>query len=230
MKKFLIVLTFIFGLSIGFFIPKCNAQINGYFNKVYFKSFVQYAGTSVAIGYNALYNSLSSSDGNCAIGYRTLYANIAGHHNFACGMDALYNNNGGSYNVGIGLAALTTNTSGGQNIGIGSFSLNKNITGSSNISIGYRSGYNALGSGNVFIGNSAGYFETGSNKLYISNTTSTSPLIGGDFSLGIVSINSVLKLTPGSAPATPEEGQIYSNSTDHHLYFYNGTVWVQLDN
>jgi hypothetical protein len=26
------------------------------------------------------------------------------------------------------------------------------------------------------------------------------------------------------------EGQIYANSTDHHIYFYNGTTWKQLDN
>jgi len=40
----------------------------------------------------------------------------------------------------------------------------------------------------------------------------------------------VLNLTPGSAPSTPVEGDIYANSTDHHLYFYNGSAWVQLDN
>lgn len=39
-----------------------------------------------------------------------------------------------------------------------------------------------------------------------------------------------IKLTPGSAPGTPAEGQIYVNSTDHHLYFYNGSGWVQCDN
>lgn len=42
---------------------------------------------------------------------------------------------------------------------------------------------------------------------------------------------SVFQLTPISAsPSTPYEGMIYSNSTDNHLYFYNGTIWIQLDN
>jgi len=37
-------------------------------------------------------------------------------------------------------------------------------------------------------------------------------------------------LKPIATPGTPLEGMIYANSTDHHLYFYNGTGWVQLDN
>lgn len=39
-----------------------------------------------------------------------------------------------------------------------------------------------------------------------------------------------VKLTPGSEPSSPTEGMIYANSSDHHLYFYNGTTWKQLDN
>ena len=31
-----------------------------------------------------------------------------------------------------------------------------------------------------------------------------------------------------SAPSSPLEGMIYPNSTDHKLYFYNGTSWVDL--
>jgi hypothetical protein len=37
-------------------------------------------------------------------------------------------------------------------------------------------------------------------------------------------------LTPtASPPATVAEGDIYAD-TDHHLYYYNGTTWKQLDN
>lgn len=39
-----------------------------------------------------------------------------------------------------------------------------------------------------------------------------------------------LKLTPRAEPSSPVEGMIYANSSDHHLYFYNGTTWKQLDN
>jgi hypothetical protein len=40
----------------------------------------------------------------------------------------------------------------------------------------------------------------------------------------------LLKLTPRAEPSSPVEGMIYANSSDHHLYFYNGTTWKQLDN
>src|SRR5262245_49875735 len=30
----------------------------------------------------------------------------------------------------------------------------------------------------------------------------------------------------GSAPGTPSKGQVYMNSTDNTLYWFDGTVWV----
>jgi len=44
-----------------------------------------------------------------------------------------------------------------------------------------------------------------------------------------VDINGILKLTPTTEPASPVEGMVYAG-TDHHLYYYNGTTWKQLDN
>lgn len=46
---------------------------------------------------------------------------------------------------------------------------------------------------------------------------------------GPATINAMLKLTPMSAPSAPTEGMIYLNSSDHHLYFYNGSEWKRLD-
>jgi hypothetical protein len=47
---------------------------------------------------------------------------------------------------------------------------------------------------------------------------------------GVVHINDVIALTPlTSPPSSPSEGWIYAG-TDHHLYYYNGTAWKQLDN
>ncbi len=41
---------------------------------------------------------------------------------------------------------------------------------------------------------------------------------------------SAIRLYPSpDPPSTPFEGMIYSD-TDHHLYYYNGTTWKQLDN
>lgn len=43
-------------------------------------------------------------------------------------------------------------------------------------------------------------------------------------------INNVLTLTAQARPSSPSEGWIYQDSSDHHLYLYNGTAWKQLDN
>jgi hypothetical protein len=66
----------------------------------------------------------------------------------------------------------------------------------------------------------AGYFYSG-------NTSKTTAVVkidtvagkGANLNLGTIS----------SAPASPTEGDIYAN-TDHHLYYYNGSAWKQLDN
>jgi hypothetical protein len=51
------------------------------------------------------------------------------------------------------------------------------------------------GSGNIMLGYNAGYYETGSNKLYIENSTSTTPLIWGDFSTDDIKINGDFTVT-----------------------------------
>lgn len=64
--------------------------------------------------------------------------------------------------------------------------------------IGEDAGYsNQTGYRNVFIGQDAGFFETGSHNLYIDTTSTSSPLIYGDFNTNIVSING--KLGVGSS-------------------------------
>ena len=52
----------------------------------------------------------------------------------------------------------------------------------------------------------------------------------GDSDTPLTTINSVLQLTPMATPSTGSEGMIYANSSDNHLYYYNGSSWVQLDN
>lgn len=79
----------------------------------------------------------------------------------------------------------------------------KTEEGTGNVLIGYRAGVNVTtGSKNVFIGFKAGEDETGSNKLYIANSDTASPLIGGDFSAGSVTINSTLDVITSATIGT----------------------------
>ncbi len=44
-------------------------------------------------------------------------------------------------------------------------------------------------------------------------------------------VKAAFRIVPqASAPSSPLEGDVYCNSVDHHMYFYNGTTWKQLDN
>ena len=77
--------------------------------------------------------------------------------------------------------------------------------------------YNVTGSLNYDTEN---YNATGTGDIVLS--------IGA--TLTTVSITDVIKLTPtADAPSGATEGMIYAD-TDHHLYYYNGSIWVQIDN
>jgi hypothetical protein len=57
-----------------------------------------------------------------------------------------------------------------------------NQTGVNNTYLGTQSGQNATGSANVFVGYQAGSSAAGDNQLYIMNSSSSAPLIYGQFS------------------------------------------------
>lgn len=64
------------------------------------------------------------------------------------------------------------------------------------------------------------YGATGTGNIVLS----TGP------TLTTVNITDVIKLTPtASPPAGATEGMIYAD-TDHHIYYFDGTSWKQLDN
>ncbi len=94
-------------------------------------------------------------------------------------------------NIFFGQESGGFNTDGLGNATLGYQTLYNNAEGSNNLALGYQAGFsNANGSNNIFIGNQAGYSETGSNKLYISNSSS-SPLIYGDLTAGLLGINTI---------------------------------------
>jgi hypothetical protein len=91
---------------------------------------------------------------------------------------------------------MTANTTGSNNTAIGKNALQIVTSGSQNTALGVGAGSaNLQGTGNVFIGYMAGAQETGSNKLYIDNSSTTTPLISGDFEQDSVTINGDVKVT-----------------------------------
>ena len=119
------------------------------------------------------------------------YNTAHGYH--AAGMDIT----SGDHNTAIGNESGKFISTGSYNTAIGSESLSSLNSGSNNTAIGYQAGStNETGSGNIFIGYQAGP-TTGnvSDKLYISNGSGDTPLIYGDFTNKIVTINENLVIT-----------------------------------
>lgn len=132
------------------------------------------------IGTRAMQNyGISSPTGtndNVAIGYESLRGtntSAAYVQNTAIGYQTLTATTSGNGNTASGYKALTANTSGSFNTAFGDAALSVNTAGSGNVALGYQAGLN----------------ETGSNKLYIDNSSTTTPLIYGDFSTDRLRIN-----------------------------------------
>ena len=134
------------------------------------------------IGYQAGFNS--NAAGNTFVGFRVGAANQGGNYNSIFGWGAAYNLNGGSYNTILGMNA-------GEGI----------TTGYDNVFVGQAAGYAlTTGHGNIFLGHSAGEQSNGSNLLYIDNTSTSLPLILGDFSSNYLRFNGNVGIQTSVAP------------------------------
>ncbi len=154
---------------------------------------------NTGIGSRALGNI--NSDYNTAIGAFSLSYSTGGT-NTAIGYSSLRDNTNGTGNVSTGFQTLISNSSGNNNVAYGNQALRSNLTGSSNVALGTGAGYsNTNGNGNVFVGNWAGFSETGSNRLYIANSTTSNPLVYGEFDNGLLKVNGKLAISEeGSNP------------------------------
>ena len=185
-----------------------NDNISGTMNVAigYQALFKNTTNNNHAVGYQSLYNNTTGIS-NTAFGYQALYSNVGGQNNTAVGYEAMVSNSSGTQNTAMGNFALRYNTLGHYNVGVGYYSNAYNQTGSNNTTIGYQAG---LGtdlhntSGNIFIGYKAGFNETASNKLYIENSTSSSPLIYGEFDNDILAVNGSFGIGTQSPDASAE--------------------------
>jgi hypothetical protein len=154
-----------------------------------------FGGTEGAIntfyGTGAGASTSGDNDYDTFIGAYAGSSNTTGYGNVFLGNDAGYSNTTGYYNIFLGYTSGYLNSTGLYNIFLGS-------------AAGH---HNATGSGNVFLGYGAGYYETGSNKLYIDNSSTSTPLIYGEFDNDILTIYGNLEVIG------PNNGLVYLSNT-----------------
>ena len=97
---------------------------------------------------------------------------------------------------------------------------------------GYNGDWGKSSAASISVGIESVSTTSTAGKISFSTASSTASTLVPHMTIessGRVNIATVLKLTPGTAPSSPEKGDIYCNDSDNHLYFYNGTAWKQLD-
>jgi len=190
---------------------------------------------NVLLGTQAGNNILSGSS-NILMGWRSGYTGTTITGNIFLGSGSGSYLGTGSNNIMVGATAGYYKASGNNNILIGN-SAGRTAGGVNSVMVGSFAGRNNTGGACVFLGHYAGFNETGADKLYISNSDTANPLIKGDFSTGVLEINSTLVIKSQTAAAasalTPAEGMLVNVSTTDGtftstgLWLYQGAAWTK---
>jgi len=139
----------------------------------------------------------NNSFNNTAIGRSALYQSTSGSQNVAIGSSAMCVDSTGVENVAIGTVVLGGSTSSSQNVVIGDYAASWLRKLNNSVMIGHRAGYDLpydSQEGCVFIGHNVGQSDSTDNKLYIDNSSTTTPLIWGDFANDSVKIHGTLSI------------------------------------
>lgn len=165
------------------------------------------SNTNVGIG-NFSLTTNSTGNKNVSIGYASMEKNTTGRENTALGQWSLQENIDGEGNVALGFKADNFNQAGDYNTAVGYEAARVTSAHSKNktVAIGYRAGYNNTGSGNVFIGSEAGSGASGNDKLYIDNSSTSTPLIYGDFNTNTAQVNGDFVLETGAFKPNNDAG------------------------
>ncbi len=168
----------------------CSTTLGGGGGSVIYPADANGAGSSIAIGPNALQQQGSLASGNysnigiglnaigstsmtsaainnTAVGFIALQSNTSGHDNTALGNNALQANTTGDTNVALGANAMELNTTGYQNVAVGNAALYNNVSGFYNVAVGAGS-LAGTGSQNVGVGYLAGnLLTTGTDNTFV---------------------------------------------------------------
>jgi hypothetical protein len=145
-------------------------------------------------GYDSLH-AISGGSYDTATGSNSLTSLTTGSNDSAFGDAGLQALTGGSYDTSTGVSALHSLQGASYDTALGDNSGYSDVSGANDTFVGYGSGYNTTGTGDVFLGYEAGYNETGNNKLYIANSSTSTPLIYGDFSASSLTFNGSITTT-----------------------------------
>jgi len=204
-------------------------------NNIYFGYQSGYSSTTshdnLAIGNYALYSTGNNGNFNTAIGYGSCYTNSTADSNLCVGYySGRYTSGNSNTLLGTRAGYGVTGNVYSHNTAVGYQGLFSSTTGSRNTALGYSAGYsNAAGNNNVFIGYKAGYSETGSDKLYIDNSTTSSPLIYGDFVSDSLTVNGDLVVS-GDVNYSPPHGSYIFDSQTLTIAIATAEVFVDLTN
>jgi hypothetical protein len=183
-------------VGIGMASPLAKLHVKGNFmvetGRIEFRN----NGQSVFVGENAGLNDNLTLNNSTFIGHNSGQNNVSGGGNVAVGANALYTVTSSNSSTAVGTDAL------------------RNAPGAANTALGYGAGSNATGAFNVFIGPTAGANESGNSKLYIDNSSTSSPLIYGDFNNNIVTVNGNL----GIGTTTPTQAKLVVNGSQAQTF------------
>lgn len=156
------------------------------------------ADANIAIGESSLFESTSGKN-NVALGFRTLRLNSTGSANTAIGHQAMFgfpwvNYNEGDSNVAVGFQSMVYHYRGHGNVAAGYESLFDSLNYEYNTAVGHFSGRNANADSSVYIGAFAGRYNEHNQRLFIENSSSSTPLLHGNFNTDSLRMNAALSI------------------------------------
>lgn len=164
---------------------------------------------NTAVGVATLIDNTSGRN-NVAVGYETMKMNSTGYNNTAMGYQALYGDSSqqinyqqGLSNVAIGYKAMHQSYKGSGNVAVGTEALSDSLNRSYNVAIGHFAAKEAKADSSVYIGLEAGMYNTSSNSLMIDNSSTSTPLIHGNFRADSIRINGTLSIRDVDSVSSP---------------------------